>query len=255
MVEKKKILTGVLFFSLIFFFYSYSGEVNSIYLLPKQKEGKIKKALFLKQYIYDLESLNDILKELYSSEEFKFATKSAEMLVKNLRSPYTVEYIEHFLQVLNGEDGNSGYIAYIKYIYQNLYLMYIYDIDTDKLLTRNFDFIQNKIDKNLQRLSINLKNEDNIRPELKSIFQDLMIALNEIKEETEKLKNQHMIKPFNRYIDKKFNLPTNWAQYGSTLDEIIDFILNGDKKNKIQGIMLYYYKVYRDDTKPLQIYR
>ena len=243
------------FISLIFSFFSYGGEIRPFYPLHKQKEEKIRKALFLKQYIYDLKGLNSILKKLYYNEDFKFATKSAEMLVKNLRSPYTVEYIEHLLTVLNGKDGNSGYINYVDYIYQNLFFMYIYDIPADELLTRNFDFIESKIDRDLQRLAVNLKNEDNIRPELKSIFQNLMIALNEIKEETEELKKQHMIKPFNRYIDNKFNLPENWAQYGSTLDEIIDFILNGDKKNKIQGILFYYYKVYRDDTEPLRIYR
>ena len=222
----------------------YSDDISYTTQIKSTKQNKINQALLLKQYLYDLKTLNEILQKLYNNKSFGFASNTAEMSVKN-NSLYSYDYISNLLHIL------KGYVPYINDLYNDNYKMYLINIPNN--LSKNFDYIKNDIDKNLLKLSKNLKDEKNIRPILKQIFYDLILSLNEVNNETIQLKKLNIIKPFNEYIDKKYDLPTNWCQLDgkTTLADILNFILNGDKKYR--GIKYYYKVVYQNDTKPLVI--
>ena len=258
-------------FQIILFAFTLSFA-STMYTIPIQKEKsiQIQKAVKVYQYLYDLKRLNEILKELYFNSSFKKASESAELAVKNTNSRYSIEYIEALLKVLNGIDPyndshigyydsnkniGGGYIKDIEDKFNQNYQMYLENYPVNEVINKNFDVIKRKITYNLKKLEINLKNEKNIRPYLKNIFQNLIIALNEIMNETNELKNLGVLKPFTILEDEKYLIPKNWAQSDgkTTLAEIINFILNGDRRYKFYGIRYYYKKVYKDDTKPLVI--
>ena len=230
---------------------------NITYTIPlkETKQIQINKAVLLAQYIYDLKKLNKILKMLYNNKGFKESTQMAEMNFKNDKSVYSIEYIKMILSILNGKCKNGGYIQDIKDKFSN-YEIYIIDYPYKKLLTYDFDIIEKRIKKNLIELNKNLKEEKNIKPILKHIFLNLIFALEEIKNETLKLKNLKIIYPFSKYEDEKYCLPKNLAQLDGNTNfaDIINFILNGDKKLKIYGIKKYYEIFYKNDLKSFVIF-
>jgi hypothetical protein len=240
--------------------YLYSNNINYVIPIQSYKQQQINKSLLLQQYIYDLKKLNEILKNLYNNDNFKFASQTAELEIKNIKSYYSYDYIENLIKVLNGVDpyddyhilNNQGYIKYIEDIYTDNYKMYENN-KLNNLISTNLDYIKKDITHNLQLLSINLKKEDDIKPYLKNIFNDLIISLEEIKKETIQLKKSNIIKPFNKIIDYKYKMPTNWAQYRSTLIDILNFILNGAHKKSYLGIKDYYHKFYFNDTQGFKI--
>lgn len=248
---------------------SFALNFNYSIPLSKNKIIQIQQSINLYQYLYDLEKLNEILKIL-NNPTFQEISYTAEMSIKTKNSLYTSEYINKLLKILNGIDptNNSvigyydkendiggGYIKYIKDKFNNYYIFYLVDIPYKNLITKNFNGIEENIEKNFVILKKHYKEEKNLKIELKQIYFDLISCLNEIENETLKLKNENIIKPFNYYIDKKYSLPTKWAQIDgkTTLYEIIHFILNGDKN--ILGMKNYYEKFYIDDTKPFIIMR
>jgi len=260
----KNILKILLFFTLSF--------ASTIYTIPIQKEKspQIQKAVKLYQYQYDLKQLNDILKILYFDNNFKESSETAELNVKNIKSKYSFEYIKSLLKILNGinpyddriigyynsqTDIGGGYIKDIKDKFNENYQMYLGNYPINEVINKNFNIIKNNIIYNLQKLKINLKKEKNIRPYLKKIFQNLIIALDEIQNETNELKKLGVIKVFTNQEDKKYLIPKNWAQTdgNTTLANIINFILNGNRRYNFYGIKYYYNKVYQDDTKPFVI--
>jgi len=212
-----------------------------IYTIPIQKEKsiQIQKAVKLYQYIYDLKKLNEILEMLYNNKKFKELSETAELSVKNINSKYSYEYIKALLRILNGESGKRGYIKYIEdkfYRYQG----YLRDYPKNEVLTKNFDFYEKNIQQELNKLNYN----KNIRPVLKTIFENLIFALEDISQETMELKTSGIIKPFSSEDDEKYLMPKNWAQTDgkTTLDDIINFILNGE--GDFYGIKFYYDKIY-----------
>jgi len=259
-----KIIKIILFFFTLSFAYP-------IYTIPLQKEKSLQtqKAVNLYQYQYDLKRFNNILKTLYFDKGFKKASESAELAVKNPKSNYSVEYIGALLKVLNGIDPyndsrigyydsskniGGGYVKYIKDKFNEEYQMYLKNYPLNEVINKNFDVIKKNINYNLHQLNNNLKKEKNIRPFLKRIFQNLIISLKEIENETNELKNLGVIKSFTIQEDEKYLMPKNWAQTDgkTTLADIISFILNGNKKYNFYGIKYYYDKIY-DNTKPFVI--
>jgi len=258
--------------SSIFFLIFTFSFASAIYTIPIQKEKsiQIQKAIDVYQYQYDLKKLNDILKMLYFDDDFKEASETAELSVKNSKSKYSVEYIEALLKVLNGVNPNNesvigyydsseniggGYIKDIEDKFNENYKMYLGNYPVNDAINKNFDSIKNNIAYNLQKLKINLKKEKNIRPYLRGIFQNLIIALEEIENETNQLKKSGVIKVFTNQEDNKYLMPKNWAQTDgdTTLADIINFIINGSKRYNFYGIKYYYDKIYQDDTKPFVI--
>ena len=255
---------------LIFFIFTnlYAYDVNYNILIQNTKQSQIKKAIELKQYLYDLNKLNEILKLLNQNKSFKFATHTIEgNYIDDFKDKYTSYFIEVLLKILNGvnpEDDSTigyynssldigdGYIKYIKDKYED-YEIYLNNYPIKQVLNYNFDYILKNIKQDLKILKIKLNNEDNIKPILKKIMKNLLFALNDIKSETKELKKQHLIKPFGKYINKKYALPSKWTQTDSktTLYEILNFILNGD--NKHLGLNDYYNKIYKNDLAPFSI--
>jgi len=258
------------FLKIILFFFTLSFAYP-IYTIPIQKEKslQIQKAVKVYQYLYDLKKLNEILKKLYFSNDFKKASETAELSVKNPKSKYSYEDIEVLLKILNGvnpyndsigfydseKNIGGGYIKDIEDKFDEKYQMYLDDYPLSEVINKNFNVIEKNINYNLQRLNINLKREKNIRPFIKNIFQNLIIALNEIINETNELKNLGVLKPFTISEDEKYLMPKNWAQTdgNTTLADIVNFILNGDKRYNFYGIEYFYDKIYKDDTKPFVI--
>ena len=243
----------------------YANNINVVYSLSMQpqKNNEVQKALSLKQYLNDLEQLNIILNALYHNKSFKSASESAELAVKNSQSYYSYDFIENLLKILNGVDDrddsiilhNSGYIAYIKNIYKNDYEMYLNNIPVNSLLNNNLKYLVKDINKNLKLLNNDLKNEKNIRPLLKQIFHDLIVALNNVNNETLQLKKMKILKVFTKYVDKKYHMPPNWAQTDgkTTLSDIVNFMLNGYKKGSYYGIKFYFDRLYLNNDRPLVI--
>lgn len=265
----KKSLKIILSSIIITFTYSYA---NSIYTIPlqKQKSSQIQNALQVYQYKYDLNRLNDILKKLYYSKSFKEASTTAELAVKNVNSKYSTEYIEALLKILNATDPTDdrvigyydptqniggGYLKEINDLFNDEFKMYLINYPVNSVITKNFDSINTNIKTALDNLKYKLNRHQNIRPALKTIFQNLIFALKEIEQETVNLKNLHIIHPFTTEDDDKYLMPKNWAQTDGDTDlaAIINFILNGDKHYNLLGIKYYYDKVYKDDSKPLVI--
>ena len=226
---------------------------NFTYTMPIQqlKLAQVQKATYLAQYIYDLEQLDEILQILDKSSAFKEASTTAELSVKNTNSKYSVEYLKALLEVLNGSC-NKGYIKDIKDKFGLNYEIYLQNYPD--VVVKNLKVIKERINNAVSNLEINLKKGENIRPILKITFENLILALNELKDETVKLKNLGVIKYFTDYEDEKYCMPKNWAQTDgkTTLSDIINFILNGDKKYKVYGIKDYYDKIY-NSLKPLYI--
>jgi len=258
------------FLKIILFFFTLSFAYP-LYTIPIQKEKslQIQQAVKIYQYLYDLKKLNEILKKLYFSNGFKKASESAELAIKNPKSKYSYEDIEILLKILNGvnpyndsigsydfeKNIGGGYIKDIKDKFNEKYKMYLDNYPLSEVINKNFNVIEKNINYNLQQLNINLKREKNIRPFIKNIFQNLIIALNEIMNETNKLKNLGILKPFTIGEDKKYLMPNNWAQTdgNTTLADIINFILNGSKKYNFYGVKYFYDRIYKNDTKPFII--
>jgi hypothetical protein len=247
------------FISIFFVFFIFAGAYNIQYQIPIQvpKQQQINKAFLLKQYIYDLKRLNKILWVLYSDEDFREASSTAELGIKNTKSYYTTGYIKNLIKVLNGVDPyndynilkNEGYIRYVQDLYNDNYKMYLANYPAP--ITKNFDFIKENIMRNLEILDRQYEAQKNIKPALKNIFNQLIIALEEVYNETVKLVNLGVIKPFNKEIDYKYKMPNNWAQYNTTFAGMLNFILNGS--GDYLGIKDYYHKIYENDNEGLII--
>jgi hypothetical protein len=163
---KNKLIYLGLFCSLSLNLHALDNNRNIEFVVPitPPKIKQIDTVLLLKQYIYDLKELNEILKVLYNNRNFKFASETAELRIKNSKSYYTVEYIENLLKVLNGVDPyndfhiltGEGYIKYIEDIYGENYKMYENKRLND-LIIRDFSFRKKDIKENLKLLSLNLK--------------------------------------------------------------------------------------------------
>jgi hypothetical protein len=257
MMFNKKLL--LIFLSSIFFtnLYSFNNIEYEIQIQP-QKQQQINKAVLLKQYLYDLKKLNEILWLLYSDKSFRYVSHTAELEIKNSKSYYTTEYIKNLIRVLDGVDPyndfnilNKGYMKYIEDIYNDNYKMYLTNYPA--VITKNFDVIENTIKENLVLLNKQYKAQKNVKPALRNIFNELLIALSEVYEETAKLVNLKVIKPFDKRIDYKYKMPNNWAQYNTTLAGMLNFIINGSEKYNYLGIKDYYNQVYKDDTQGLII--
>ena len=259
------VLKGIIFFFVVICY----GE-NVFYTTPlyKQKSEEIQKALKLYQYLYDLEKLNQTLKMLYFNDAFKRASETAEMGIKNLKSKYTFEYIQALLKLLNGvnpyndakigyysDNKGGGYIQLIKDKFNNNYKMFVINYPYKSAINKNFKLLEENIRQNLKSLEYNLNNGKNIKPLLKRIFNNLILMLEEVEQETKELSKLKIISPFTKEIDERYLLPQNWAQTDgeTTLAEIIDFILNGDRKYHFYGIKFYYERFYKDDLKPFII--
>ena len=240
----KKILFLLIFLAISF---GFENNINYVSVVQKEKYTKIKDATDLYQYLYDLKKLKEILQLLNKNPSFKEASETAEMNIKNIKSLNSNEYIKSLLKVLKGENCNKGYIQDIKDKFTLEYEIYLNNYPYKKLITKNLDAVKNRIEKTLKKLQNNLKNETDIKPDLNKIFANLIILLKEIKEETLNLKNKNIIKPFNLAEDKKYCIPANWAQPdgNTTLSDIINFILNGDKKHNLYGIKEYYKNFYQ----------
>jgi len=246
-------------------------NASIIYTIPLQKEKtiKIKKAIQLYQYNHDLNVLNKILFMLYKNQTFKEASETAEFNIKNNNSLYTYEFIENLLTILNGINPTNsktigyynknrniggGYLKYIKDKLKN-YIPYIANYPVNPLITKNFDYLEKEVKKELNILNNHFNNSQNVKSELKIIIKDLIIMLSEVKIETNKLKEMNIIKPFNNYDITKYLMPKNWAQTDgkTTLSDILNFIINGDKKYHLYGIKDYYNKIYNNDLNKLII--
>ena len=258
----KKLFTFLIIISI-----SFAQNLNYSVILSKSKSAQIHKSESLYQYLYDLEKLNEILK-LLDNPTFKEITNTAEMNIKTDNSPYTFEYIRDLLKVLNGvnpeddsiigyydkkNDIGGGYIKYIKDKFNNNYIFYLTNIPYKSLIVKNFDGFEKRIKTNLNILKKNYEEEKNLKVALKKIYVYLILSLSEIEKETKELRKENIIKPFNDYIDTKYALPRNLAQTRATLYDIINFVLNGDKKYNILGIRDYYEKFYKNDIKPFVI--
>jgi len=250
----------------------FTLSFSAVWTIPIQKEKspQIQKALKLYQYLYDLKTLNTIFKEVYFDNSFKEASETAELALKNPKSKYSIEYIEALLKIFNGinldddriigyydskTDIGGGYIKYIKDKFSEKYQMYLKNYPVNEVINKNFDVIKKNITDNLKQLKINLKKGKNIRPYLKIIFQNLIIALNDIENETNDLKRLGIIKTFTKEDDDNYLMPKNWAQIdgATTLSDIINFILNEDKHYRFYGLKDYYNKIYKDTSKKLII--
>jgi hypothetical protein len=233
-------------------------DLNYEIQIKPMKQQQINKAVLLKQYLYDLKKLEEILWLLYSDKSFRYASHTAELKIKNSKSYYTTEFIKNLIRVLDGVDPyndfnilNKGYIKYIEDIYNDDYKMYLTNYPA--VITKNFDEIENTIKENLEILDRQYEAQKNIKPALRNIFNQLIIALQEVYDETVELVNLGVIEPFNKRIDYKYSMPNNWAQYNTTLAGMLNFILNGSKKYHYLGIKDYYNQVYKDDTQGLII--
>lgn len=240
-----------LFLILVLLFVSIS-QLNAKYTyffeLDFPKKEKINKAILFNQYLYDLELLKKELRLLKQDKNFVFVSKTAEMPLKNDRSLYSYQYINNFLKVIEGKNGKKGYIAFIKDIFVGRCYYYL---NTNKrlkdIINTGFEKVYKDTKKDLNVLKEKLKKQENIRPILRNIFEKLIFELEEISDETKKLK----IPVFTKKMDDLYNMPYNWAQIdGKThLNDIINFILNGDKKYKIRGIKYYYENIYNKPQK------
>ena len=149
--------------------YSYPINQNSgfVYIIPLQlqKQNEIQKLLLLKQYLYDLNQLSEIINLLINNESFKQSSENIEMNLKlqNLNNLYTIEFLKNFQKVLKGYNNkimiNSGYIREIKNLYNDKYKNYlerIYNSNNIKNLTlnQNLKFIKNNIRNNLTNLKM-----------------------------------------------------------------------------------------------------
>jgi len=239
-------------FQIILFLFIFSFA-SSNYLVPVQKEKslQIQKAIKLYQYLYDLKKLDEILQLLYKNKKFKNLSETAELSIKNINSRYSYEYIEALIKILNGKNGKSGYIRYIEdKLYR--YRAYLINYPKDEVISKNFDFYEKNIQNELDKLNYNR----NIRPVLRVIFENLIFVLEEVAQETIELKKLGIINPFTNKDDEKYLIPKNWAQPDgkTTLANIINFILNGDKKYGFYGINFYYSNIY-NISEPLIIRR
>ncbi len=256
-----------LFIFLIIVCISFAQNLNYAVILSKTKSVQIYKSEILYQYLYDLEQLNEILK-LLNNPTFKEITKIIEMNFKTDSSPYSFEYIKNLLKVLNGinpeddsiigyydknNDIGGGYIKYIKDKFNNYYIFYLANIPYKNLIVKNFDRFKERIKTNLNILKKDYEEENNLKIRLKQIYFYLIVSLSEIENETKELQKENIIKPFNNYIDTKYALPRNIVKNKTTLYDIINFILNGNKKYKILGIRDYYEIFYKNDIKPFVI--
>jgi len=239
-----KIYLIVIFLGISF---AFSNNINYSIPLQKEKALQIKNAVNLYQYIYDLKKLKEILELLINNNSFKEISKSAELNFKNTNSLYSVGYIKHLLEVLKGKNCNKGYIQDMKDKFNLKYEIYINNYPYKQLINKNFDVIKNRIQNSLIKLDQNFKKENNLKPYLNTIFSNLIMALEEIKNETLKLKDKNIIIPFTKKEDNKYCMPKNWAQTDgkTTLIDIINFILNGDKKYHLYGIKDYYNLFYQ----------
>jgi hypothetical protein len=252
--------------SLLFFFTInlYAKNINNNYIIPitPPKQQKVNICLLVRQYVYDLKKFNSILKKLYHDNNFRFVSQTAELKIKNTKSYYTVDYIENLLKVLNGVDPyddfhilkNQGYIRYISDIYSDNYKMYEAKCP-QSLINNNFDYIEKVINQNLKLLSKNFAEEKDLKPYLRNIFYYLIYVTKQIDEETLQLIKLGVIKPFDKYIDYKYNMPSNWAQYGATFTDILNFMLYGFHSKGYLGIEDYFNKFYFNDIEKFIIIR
>ena len=237
------------------YFAETQGPSYVIQVSP-QKQQQIQKALLMKQYVHDLNNLSEIINLLINNRSFVDASENAEqnLNLQNDNNMYTVDFLKNLEKVLKGVNPyddrkfeNSGYNKEMEDLYKQNYENYIKGVYGGENLLKsslnfNLDYIKNNIKNNLKKLQQGLNNDTNIRPYLENIYRNLIIALENVKNETLQLKNEGIIKNFNAYVDSEYHMPKNWAQIdGNTnLADIINFILNGDKKAKIRGIEDYY---------------
>lgn len=243
----KKILS-LLLFTFLFANPNYSININP----PTSQMQILQNIAKLKNYIYNLNILNETLIKLYNDKKFKFTSSNVEMnlKLKNLYNNYTYEIIEDTLKILNGYDSyiefnnpQTGYIAYINYIYNTKYKLIDNQI-TNKLTFINIKGYQTDIYKNLKIL----KHSKNVSPVLENIQRDLISMYETIVNQTKELHRLNIIPVFSNYIDDRYHLPKKYAQTdgNTTPTDIFNFFVNGDnvvinsKSIHLNGLKDYY---------------
>jgi hypothetical protein len=247
MKNKVVILSLISFLSLNL----YSNNINYVIPITSPKINKINISLKYKQHMYDLIVLNKELELLFNNDDFKSTSNTLEMdmKLKNNHAYYTTDYIENLLKVLNGIDpyndfhilNNQGYIREVKDDFNKNYKMYLNNINNN-LIDNSLEYRYKRIQENLDILSNNLKDGKDVREPSKNIYEDLIYTIQQVISDAIELKKYGLLQTFNRNDDYKYKIPTNWGQYGTTIIDILNFVLNGSHKNGFWGIKDYYKK-------------
>jgi hypothetical protein len=234
-----------------------NNSFNYVIPITPPKMNKVNISLKYEQYLYDLEMLDKEIKLLLNNRDFKFASHNLEMNMKlenkkfARNAYYTTDFLKNLLKVLEGVDpyndfhilDNQGYIKKVKDDFNRDYKMYLKDINiNNNLIDNSLNYRLKRIKENLNVLSNNLKNGNDISAPLKNIYEDLIYSLEQVLDESIELRKYGIIKPFTRNNDYEYKMPTNWAQPGATIIGMLNFILNGSHKSGYWGIKDYYKK-------------